>query len=236
MGKRKGSRSLFEVMGTKAQKNVRVPDWMARGGAEGAESPRTASAEDHPVAVPALPRGPTVSVVAGRLRLNLNYLTCLLLCLGLVVLLVGAYKLGQATASTGDGDGQPGPAVKPGNGDPTDPDDPGPGPGEQSVQAEAVERIKRGGVVLVIQGAVNTEAEAFEIQEYLAGEGFVPAVRQNMDATYRVYDSRDTTGWSDEQLIKYVNRLEELGRGRRYTFTHPRGSGIWRETFPATRE
>ena len=118
--KKKDSLGLFEVIGkTRAESSkpeVRLPGWIGKrpikldapAASEEAEPqahpPEPTSA--HPVQVveaPGVAPEPIISTADGRLRVSLNYVSCGVASVALVVLLVVAFFLGRATAPSGGG-------------------------------------------------------------------------------------------------------------------------------------
>jgi len=240
MGKRKGSRSLFEVMSSKARRNVRVPDWMSHATDERGDPVHPPPAgEGRPAAAPeerTVPtREPMVGVVDGRLQLNLGYLTCLIVCLGLVVLLAGAYRLGQVTAGTGEEPRDPQETKKPDGSEGANRGGHGTGRQELTIRERTLQRWNRGGTFVVIQGNVLSREDAVEIQKYLHTKGYLPVVYPTDNGRYKVYDTLDTTGWTPSQVREYVDRLEVLGRDQKYKLIHTTDEP-WRETVPPSSE
>jgi len=112
--KKKDSVALFEVISKSRQKrgdsDLGVPGWIEPPEAppQQAEAPpvpvRQAEAPPSPARqaaaipqAPSRPVEPAIGVVGGRLMVSLNYVSCLVIAMGLLVLLVAAFWLGRAT-------------------------------------------------------------------------------------------------------------------------------------------
>lgn len=108
MARKKDSVALFEVISKSQAKHLEsdmsVPRWIT-----GSEEPEKPSAPDERPRVepdraaptmrePGGPAEPMFATAGGRLRVSLNYLTCTIIVLGLVLALAGAFVLGRATA------------------------------------------------------------------------------------------------------------------------------------------
>ena len=111
MAKKKDSMALFEVISKSREKRSRgemgVPDWMGHS-EQGAPPQAEASTTSTPPAIPRAARKPAVVKTGGQLQVTLNYISCLALALGLVVLLAGAFWLGRSTAPEAGGPAQAG--------------------------------------------------------------------------------------------------------------------------------
>ena len=102
MAKKKDSMALFEVISKSRDKRSRgemgVPDWM---GDSVPGAPQQAEASTTPTATHEAARKPAIVKTGGQLQVTLNYISCLAVVLGLVLLLAGAFWLGRSTASQG---------------------------------------------------------------------------------------------------------------------------------------
>jgi hypothetical protein len=101
VAKKKDSMALFEVISKSREKRSRaemgVPEWMGdseQGPAEQAEASTTSPQPGTHEA----PRKPAIVKTGEQLQVTVNYLTCLAVALGLIVLLAGAFWLGRGTA------------------------------------------------------------------------------------------------------------------------------------------
>ena len=119
MAKRKKSVALFELIGgNAARKELNLPEWAQRRRAADSASaaaprqavrlrqpagfgPSESATAERPAPAEPLSRpqgaGP-VRIHDGRLHLSLGYVSCLVAALGLIILMVAFYKLGQANA------------------------------------------------------------------------------------------------------------------------------------------
>lgn len=247
MAKRKDAASLFEVIsqGKDARKSLHLPGWaephqqpptLPAGPPDDtnsavAEAPKAARASVMPpqaapalAVVPSMPRPelatePVVLAVPGRLRLNLSYMHCALVALGLLVLLAIAYWLGTKAgkaAVPAEGPGVPG--LK------EDADRASVDP--QKIQKEAIAARRQGAWYLVIQYNVDSLADAMDIQKYLYTWGYTPIILGSAPP-YVVMDTKAYAGPEDERALDAVKNLEELGQSPRwalrakYPFKHP---------------
>ncbi|NQU76515.1 MAG: hypothetical protein HQ546_09415 [Planctomycetes bacterium] len=240
MGKRKKTAALFEVISRQTGKEVRVPLWVKAG-----ESTDTVSVEGHrsgaplkqppgfdptvlvsaPMSAPAKMQkvAPVIAIEGSRLKLSLSYISCIVLGLGLIVLLFGFYKLGQATAPHVRGQSEPGgqsaeamggpPAVVAGS-----------DYNYEAVQSEATRRWNKGGKFPVIQGLVANMDDARAIQKYLWQAGYAPLISQDANKKLMVLDTLDMTDATNEELSAYAENLERLGNSKQwqlgYNFKH----------------
>lgn len=99
MAKKKNSVALFEVIGKtkRSESGMNVPKWFD------GQAPAPAEAGGPSPAARPAPTGPVeplLTVVGDRLRLSLNYLSCLVAALGAVVLLVAVFSLGYWSGSS----------------------------------------------------------------------------------------------------------------------------------------
>jgi len=97
--KKKDSVALFEVISKSREKRSRgemgVPGWMGDSEKDASQPTEAAASRD---ATPKAPRKPAIVKTGGQLQVTLNYISCLAVALGLVVLLAGAFWLGRSTA------------------------------------------------------------------------------------------------------------------------------------------
>jgi len=107
VAKKKDSMALFEVISKSREKRAKgdmgVPDWMGDSEKDASQAPE-ASTTSTPPSLPKAARKPAVVKTGGQLQVTLNYISCLAIALGLVVLLGGMFWLGRSTAPTGGGD------------------------------------------------------------------------------------------------------------------------------------
>ena len=116
MAKKKRSMALFEVVARDRDENretgVGVPEWMQgqtatdETSAPAGKKPISLTPPGAPAATPSSPAGPyaapavepVLSTAGGRLKLSLNYVTCTVAILAMLLLLVAAFLLGRASA------------------------------------------------------------------------------------------------------------------------------------------
>ena len=254
MGKRKKRDALFDVITGKNATGLKVPSWFKPSPAHaepdqadrsriqlkqppGFDRAATSPAEAPPAAPPQAAER-VAAIEGGHLRLKLNYPTCVALGLGLVVLLFGFYKLGQASApKSPPADGEQASLAMGGaldGGDTARQDD------RQSMLRDVVGRWNAGGKFLVIQGKVQSMADAEAIQEYLWKNGFMPSICKDDNGTLMVVDARDQSKASDTELGANVENLTRLGANRdwrlrqKYNFKHV--GEPWTITVPPNTE
>ena len=126
--KKKDSLGLFEVIGkARAESNkveVRLPGWMDKrpiklgqpAEPEGAEPPAepvepTSAKPAQVVRTPVAAAEPIITTGDGRLRVSLNYVSCGVALIAVLLLLVVAFCLGRASAPSGDGPAVASPAA-----------------------------------------------------------------------------------------------------------------------------
>ena len=114
MVKKRNSVALFEVISKSKEKSSQadmgVPAWMG-GTAQDEDAPKPdspvpAAPKLPPLPAPPVRTAPLMTTAGGRLQLSLNYVSCLVIAVGLVLLLAGAFWLGRKTApapQTGEG-------------------------------------------------------------------------------------------------------------------------------------
>lgn len=203
LGKKKNSVALFEVIAKAGpEPDMSVPGWMK------GDEPGHPSAE-----VPAGYSGrqgggeALISTVPGRLRLSLNYVSCMVAAFGLVVLLSLAFWMGRASvgwssqataglAGTSDGAGRS-PA------------------GPAAVVAQAPRRVA-GKWYMVIQdlrGAAETnKAEAVRIVSYLKNEFGIPAEVRRYAGRYVVWSFKPFDSRDGQDVRDYAGKIEKIGQ------------------------
>lgn len=223
VAKKKDSVALFEVISKSKQKcresGMAVPSWM---GPADAESDADRSQFETPpvqrVPTPAhAPTEPMLSTDGGRLKMSLNYVSCIVICCGIVLLLVLAFWLGRTTASLS--------AV--GDSAKTLP--------KQTAKADISERPSTpaqrepGKYYLVIQGLQGLTQEhlsaAWDIQRYLKSNGIVANVMtySGKPKQYIVWSMDGFDSATSQNANGFVKTIEELGRrykaqGGKYDF------------------
>ncbi len=241
MAKKKDSVALFEVL-TRTRQNRKeaglgVPSWM------GSSKPADQAGELQPISpapeVGAIPADPMVSTADGRLKLSLNYVSCLVAALGLVVLLVLAFWLGHWTGRALGADGPQPPAVG------QRPQQPSgqPPPGDQG-PTPAV-RVS-GKYYPVIQGTQGLTQQRYEdaekIVQYLARNGLQADVRiwRGTPRQYVVWSLSGFDSPQSDEALEFIARVEQLGRkylaeGGRYGFSQRDRAGRLKPWFIRAR-
>lgn len=104
MAKKKNTVALFEVISKSKAENIEpdmsVPGWMRAPSAKGEAEPASKAPAANRVKAPGSEA--VFSKAGGRLRLSLNYVSCLVVAFGLVVLASLSFWLGRATAEHED--------------------------------------------------------------------------------------------------------------------------------------
>jgi hypothetical protein len=251
VAKRKDSLALYEVIGrsrqARAEAGLAIPGWMGRqrSGPMRPQAPAqpAAEAEDmatlQPIAAPAereVWAGPGVSVSAGRLRLSLNYVTCVIAGVALVLLFVAMFILGRTSArhsqaaKTEAGAGIQASARGEATGDKT-PSAAGPGTVRE-----------KGKYYLVVQGmggkGADLLAEARSIERFCNAKGeqvnvyeYTKEPRQYIVLSAQGFDAPDSP-----EALRYVSAIETLGKnykaqGGKYEFKQRDAAGRVRPWF-----
>ena len=259
VAKRKDSVALYEVIGksreARAEAGLNIPAWMGRNrsmplftapiatpvavDAPVAAARRSATTVEHrdtitlqppPVVVTAQIGGePAVSISGGRLRLSLNYITCVAVGVAVVLLLAGALLLGRAMSPKPGADSQA--ADNQAQGQPS-----GESSGAKATAAAAEPPRQAGKFYLVIQGMSGmTEdllAEARNIEKYCKTKGEQVSVNRYM-GNPRQYIVLSATGFDapdSPEAAKYADVIETLGKayqnqGGRYDFRQRGAAG-----------
>jgi hypothetical protein len=109
--KKKDSVALFEVISKSRQKrgdsDLGVPGWIEPPEAprQQAEKPSVPARQAAAIPqAPSRPVEPAIGVVGGRLTVSLNYVSCMVIAMGLLVLLLAAFWLGRATGGAAKGE------------------------------------------------------------------------------------------------------------------------------------
>ncbi len=232
MAKPKRSTPLFEVMGQRTRRQVNVPTWVKPAEKEAtpppvAEAPVTKPLK-RPPGLDAKPQAisqPTdsdkiVSIADGRLRLALNFVSCLVAALGLLVLLAAAFAWGRATVPSPESTIGVSEDEKDNTGKPDD---------IHQIQAEAKAMIDRAGPTgrfMVIQGHVDSVEDAKKIQKYLKSNGFYPYVAPLRNGGFQIYDAMNQNHRSPQDIAQYAALLATYGRSpewplsAKYNFRH----------------
>ena len=227
MAKHKTSAALFEVIARGDSKGLKTPSWV-NGDDSAAAAERPATSLKRPPGLDGSAQSqaqaptesePMAALIAGRLRLNLGYISCLVISLGLIVLLAAAYKLGQA--------GRPAPTGKTTAGQSGMFGDRTGGDRaysyEQAQQAAESLLPSVGRDILIIQSGVASMEDAKAIQKYLWSRGLTPLVHQQNNLI-SVLDTADVSNMTAEDLQTYKKRLADWGSdpqwllGRKYKF------------------
>ncbi|HUU58541.1 MAG TPA: hypothetical protein VMZ50_03270 [Phycisphaerae bacterium] len=240
MAKKRSPAALFEVIAQgkerRGEGNVRLPAWVGPK-AEPAAPPPLPGAESAPgPAGPKLPQPAPrmVSTAANRLTLSLNYATCAVVAVGLLVLLAAAFWVGRATAPPGTaqaaGLGGPGNAGKQ-------------QPPDNTKTTLPPSNWVPGKYYLIIQQlkglTPQDRTDADKIVDFCETNGVYADVAQRgshfIVLSYEPYESgQSTEGW------QYARKVEELGRkymtdgGGRYNFGQRRNGKLdpWFIRFP----
>ena len=219
MAKKKNSASLFEIISRSQAKcpesDMSVPRWIS--GPEQPEQP--AAPEDRPRVEPNSP-APAMrkvdkaaelmfAVFEGRLKVSLNYLTCMLVVAGLVLALVAAFVLGRATAPASPPVEKPGKATA------------GTGQGKATVRSarRPVTRMPQrisGKYYLVIESLKGKSpddlAEAKRIAEFCKQNG-EPAEPASMGTRYIVWSLTAFDSPRSEAAIRHARFIQDnLGK------------------------
>ena len=259
VSKKKGGKALFEVLGLgseKSKKVLGVPGWFGPSGLA-QPTPRESRAAGAPptapmLAAPAAPGAPAVtaespepilSISAGRLRISLNWVSTVVACVGLIALLLAAYRLGRyslrraappPSANTGGGVRRSGVAPVPGPRTPAGLPD----AGQPQMVPDDAPRTK-GYWYIVIQGGIATAEEAQDIKRFLYKKG-INATRHRSGETgeWKVKDLRAFKDRRDRtarrEITERVEQFERLGRaylasGGRYDFRQKQKDDPWME-------
>jgi hypothetical protein len=164
------------------------------------------------------------AVVGGRLRVSLSYPICVAAALGLVVLLVGAFRLGRHQTST---------AAPPAAAQSASPNPIAPAPvagngfdfDKSQILGEA--RYNAEKRYLMVEPSVASKADAVAICEWLYNNGFVPWAANDNDRIVVIALPKEPGGSADT-FNKQAASLRELGKSRgwklrdRYTFAQAR--------------
>jgi len=249
LARKKRGKGLFEVISTRSGKSPRqqlgVPGWFgqprpARPGQEppsGGETEASAEASVRPE--PAYVRRgamdePLISVAGGRVRIVLTQAGSVVVCVGLILLLAGAFVLGRRSAAPGPNQQgaaglPPLPRTRPGSG--RKPDD-GLTPDDAARQ--------KGYHYLIIQGGLPTRDVALDIKTFLHDNGVRCTIRP-MAQAHLGFMVKDMTPFKDinsprtrRVLADHVRRIEALGKkymdaGGDYGFTQSRDTLPWME-------
>lgn len=225
MAKKKSSVALFEVINRTKRKHMdaglSVPTWMTGPGhrEDQTEPPSTY----RPVsAAPPLPRAaapvseparePMVSTEPGRIRLSMTFVTAGIVAVTFLVLLIGVFILGRASAPAGtvtaEADlGQP--TLDPGV---LDRRPPAPPTGNNGGQRQRL----AGKYYLVIQNTLGKTAQhkavAGEIASWCARKGHPAEARQATTGYWVVWSYTPFDAPTSEDALAYAQQIEALGR------------------------
>lgn len=223
MTKKRDSVSLFEVISKNRQAQrelgLSVPAWMGKETEQ--PSPGQEAAVSAAPKAPSKPIEPIVSTATGRLTLSLNYVSCMVVALAMVLLLALAFGLGRWSARSaaqdvaGTEQGSQQQAAKANN--PASP-----------VERQVLPR-EAGKYYLVIQGVRGTtpehKADADMIVQWLTKQT-VKAETRELGGRSRQYIVLSFDGFDSADSDKakgFVKTIEELGRryrrdGGKYAF------------------
>jgi len=221
--KRKNSVALFEVIAKERQERregrLNVPSWMGRPPAEGQQA---VAAPKRPTVEEPAPGEPIVSTSGGRLRLSLNYVSCLVAAGVLLILLLLAFWLGRATV----GDSQASPTQA--------------SVGDARAEGDAAARVpaqqptrEPGKHYLVIQGMQGTSdanrRDADKIVNYLRDHDVEADVQKypGRPEQYIVWSFEGFDSPTSREALDYAKMIEVLGErylreGGRYNFKQVR--------------
>jgi len=191
-----------------------VPRWIT--GSEEPEEP--AAPEERPrvepdraaptVREPAAPAEPMFATSGGRLTVSLNYVTCMIIVLGLVLALAGAFVLGRATAPASR-------APKPGKATPGTKKVKGTVRGARKPVTRMPQRVS-GKYYLVIESlkdkSAKNLAEAKRIVEFCKQNG-EPAEVRSMGTRYIVWSLTAFDSPRSEAAIRHARSIQDnLGK------------------------
>lgn len=176
-------------------------------------------------------QAPLASIEQGRLRLNLNYISCSVLALGLLLVVLGAYKLGQLSGrrqvAPASGPAQMGGLVGQSS-------EAGQAPVKDSfdhekLQALAAQRVA-GHKYLYVEQNVPSRDDAVAIQRYLWENGREAIVEEGSRGAYLVVYMRNFTGMDNSEVARDAEMIERLAAeenwksqtGNKYTFKQTR--------------
>jgi len=231
--RKKDSVALFEVISKirsgSGGANMSVPGWMINPkGREGSIPEEVPVPKPKPAAKRAPPQEAIISTDKGRLRVSLNYVSCMVVAAGLVVLLLAAFWLGRATGGTAQG------PQKAGIGDTS-----GEGASRVGAVKEESELPRRiaGRYYMVIQDLKGndraTREEAHRIAKFCVDNGEPVTVNINEEGSIVVWSLKPFRKDDTEGTRNYAGLVEELGKRyfreyHTYDFRQPRqiGGGI----------
>jgi len=221
VGRKKNSVALFEVISKSQEKRAKaglgVPAWMGKS----AQVPPSARPGVPPMAPPSATgaaRGePIFSTAAGRLKLSLNYVSCVAIVAGLVLLLAVTFWLGRLSV----GAGGPGTIKAAAN---------APGGTEASRGTKPPQR-QRGKYYLVIQAmegmSAADRAKAKELAEYCTAHG------ENASEMIHTHSATGRERWivlsytafdqpDSPEAINHAKIIELMGKGyaKKYNSTY----------------
>ena len=252
MAKKKGSKTLIELINAapaKASKQLGVPAWFEQAGNAPAQPDAPEGAAPPPMPPAAggqtgVQTEPAVRVSGGMIELSLSPLSALLIGVGVIVLIFGAFLLGRrsvvpAPAPTGNKTEAPlRPDVLRISGRPRVvpvPAPPAVGPREAAV-GMALDNTprKKERYYLVIQSILPEYENAYKIKRFLHTRGIRATIHQTSTNRFLVKDLQPfkANRWSDQEVTQYVQRIEQLGReymraadsNDKYDFRQNRGS------------
>ena len=218
MVRKKDSVALFEVIsksrGKHQESGMSVPRWIT--GSEEPEEPaspeeRLRVEPDRPAPTMREPSGPAEPMFATsgrRLKVSLNYLSCTIVVLGLVLALAGAFALGRATAPAS-------PVEKPGKTTAGTRQVKGPVRGTRPPVTRNPRRVL-GKYYLVIESlkgkGLKDRAEAERIAEFCKQNG-EPADVQSMGTKYIVWSLTGFDSPRSEAAIRHARFIQDnLGK------------------------
>jgi len=217
VAKKKDKAAFFEVISKTRQARkdagLKVPIWMGRND-EAAEGDQPAEKPQATERKPERPRPiapTTIKTQQGRLQFSLNYTASVALAVVIVLLLVGAFMLGRATAPAGPGQALAGPEP------PYRPD-----VLKRSAQQPSggtATRLK-GKYYLVIEtlkGRSDEDlAEAQRIVEFLSQKGEQATVQTfnvgGQKLVYGIWSLRPFDARDSQEALDYARRIEQLGK------------------------
>ena len=206
MAKKKDSRALFEVIAggkpKEGESDMGVPEWAS---GRPAPAPGTALGETAGADRETRVDPPVVDTSSGRLVVSLNYVSCLVIAMGVLVLALAAFWLGRATAPDGKDPAVDGPRIPAGT-----------GPGVQGRQTVSFKR-EPGKQYLVIQwlnGATEANLrEATRIRSYCWAEGVRADIFENKERpAYYVWSRKGFDSGKSKEAEQYKREIEAMGK------------------------
>ena len=186
-----------------------VPGWMLNP--KGRETPvpeeePASKPRPEPAAKRTAPREAIISTDKGRLRLSLNYISCMVAASGLVVLLLVAFWLGRATAGTGAQTPRGGIGLPAGEGAPQE---------EAAREQPELPQRTAGMYYMVIQDLKGDdpekESEAERIAKFSTDNGEPATVNMYYGSilvwSLKPFNKEDTEGTRNHALL-----VEEIGK------------------------